>query len=187
MPRNAEVLFPYLNGEDLNQRPDASASRWVIDFNDRSEVEAAPEFGLPYRARNSTGQGRTNGEQPKGLPRLLVAVRGEAASHAEGDCWVVGSVGHRSCQQDRHARCVSQLDRSSSEKLRRVRLRQLQRPGSLVIKPPPVVGYHVRIDYARHELRYTPSDVFETRSRAQRPTDRLDWYRTLPSMRNAAR
>ncbi len=35
-PRNAEVLFPYLNGEDLNSRPDSSASRWVIDFNDRN-------------------------------------------------------------------------------------------------------------------------------------------------------
>ena len=35
-PRNAEVLFPYLNGEDLNSRPDCSASRWVIDFNDAS-------------------------------------------------------------------------------------------------------------------------------------------------------
>ena len=39
-PRNAEVLFPYLNGEDLNSRPDASASRWVIDFGVRSEEEA---------------------------------------------------------------------------------------------------------------------------------------------------
>jgi hypothetical protein len=47
-PRNAEVLFPYLNGEDLNSRPDTSASRWVIDFNDRSEAEAA-EYVLPYR------------------------------------------------------------------------------------------------------------------------------------------
>ena len=45
--RNAGVLFPYLNGEDLNQRPDASASRWVIDFNDRSE-SAASEYGLPF-------------------------------------------------------------------------------------------------------------------------------------------
>jgi hypothetical protein len=45
--RNAEVLFPYLNGEDLNQRPDASASRWVVDFNDRSE-SAASEYGLPF-------------------------------------------------------------------------------------------------------------------------------------------
>ena len=47
-PRNAEVLFPYLNGEDLNSRPDASASRWVIDFNDRSEADAA-KYALPYR------------------------------------------------------------------------------------------------------------------------------------------
>ena len=46
--RNAEVLFPYLNGEDLNSRPDNSASRWVIDFNDRSEEESA-KFSLPFR------------------------------------------------------------------------------------------------------------------------------------------
>jgi len=46
--RNAEVLFPYLNGEDLNQRPDGSGSRWVIDFGGRSEEEAAG-FPLPFR------------------------------------------------------------------------------------------------------------------------------------------
>ncbi|MCJ1708542.1 DNA methyltransferase [Microbacterium sp. VKM Ac-2923] len=45
--RNAEVLFPYLNGEDLNSRADASASRWVIDFNDRPEAEAAG-YPLPF-------------------------------------------------------------------------------------------------------------------------------------------
>lgn len=38
-PRNADVLFPYLNGEDLNSRPDCSASRWVIDFNDSPKEE----------------------------------------------------------------------------------------------------------------------------------------------------
>jgi hypothetical protein len=47
-PRNAEVLFPYLNGEDLNGRPDASASRWVIDFNDWPEAKAA-EYALPFQ------------------------------------------------------------------------------------------------------------------------------------------
>jgi len=46
-PRNAEALFPYLNGEDLNSRPDASASRWVIDFNDRTGAQAA-EYRLPF-------------------------------------------------------------------------------------------------------------------------------------------
>ena len=47
-PRNAEVLFPYLNGEDLNSRPDCSASRWVVDFNERSQ-EKAQQYQLPWR------------------------------------------------------------------------------------------------------------------------------------------
>ncbi len=32
--RNQEVLFEFLNGEDLNSRPDQSPSRWVINFRD---------------------------------------------------------------------------------------------------------------------------------------------------------
>ncbi len=32
-PRNRDVMFPYLNGEDLNSRPDQSPSRWVINFH----------------------------------------------------------------------------------------------------------------------------------------------------------
>ncbi len=47
-PRNADVLFPYLNGDDLNSRPDCSASRWVIDFNNWPEGRAA-EYKTPYR------------------------------------------------------------------------------------------------------------------------------------------
>ena len=39
--RNREVLFPYINGEDLNSRPDCSASRWVINFHDWSLGRAA--------------------------------------------------------------------------------------------------------------------------------------------------
>ncbi len=33
-PRNKDVLFPYLNGEDLNSHPAQSPSRWVINFHD---------------------------------------------------------------------------------------------------------------------------------------------------------
>ena len=47
-PINAEVLFPYLNGEELNSRSRPSASRWVIDFNDRSEAEAS-RYRLPFQ------------------------------------------------------------------------------------------------------------------------------------------
>lgn len=46
-PRNAEVLFPYMNGQDLNSRPDASPSRWVIDLGERGEHEART-FILPW-------------------------------------------------------------------------------------------------------------------------------------------
>ena len=33
-PRHRDCLFLYLNGEDLNSRPDQSPSRWVINFHD---------------------------------------------------------------------------------------------------------------------------------------------------------
>ncbi|MFI0370834.1 Eco57I restriction-modification methylase domain-containing protein [Actinomadura sp. 1N219] len=37
---NVEVIRPYLTGQDLNSRPDFSASRWVINFFDRTEGQA---------------------------------------------------------------------------------------------------------------------------------------------------
>ena len=33
-PHNAEVLFPYLNGDDLNSDPEQKPSRWVVNFFD---------------------------------------------------------------------------------------------------------------------------------------------------------
>jgi hypothetical protein len=47
-PRNKDVLYPYLNGEDLNSRPDQSPSRWVINFHDWSE-ERAREYADVFR------------------------------------------------------------------------------------------------------------------------------------------
>ncbi|MBN8656225.1 MAG: restriction endonuclease [Anaerolineae bacterium] len=41
--KNKEVLFPYLNGQDLNSRPDQSPSRWVINFFDWP-LETAAQF-----------------------------------------------------------------------------------------------------------------------------------------------
>jgi hypothetical protein len=42
--RNQQVLFPYLNGDDLNSRPDQSASRWIINFFDWPlDHDAAPQ------------------------------------------------------------------------------------------------------------------------------------------------
>ena len=46
--KNAEVIFPYINGEDLNSDPEQKASRWVINFWDWSEVRAK-QYKLPWR------------------------------------------------------------------------------------------------------------------------------------------
>jgi hypothetical protein len=45
-PRNAEALQPYVIGQDLNQRPDHSASRWIINFREwpLSRAEHYPEL-----------------------------------------------------------------------------------------------------------------------------------------------
>jgi hypothetical protein len=47
-PRNAEVIFPYINGDDLNSNPEQQPSRWVINFWDWPE-ERAREYELPWQ------------------------------------------------------------------------------------------------------------------------------------------
>jgi hypothetical protein len=50
-PRSLNVLFPYLNGEDLNSRWDQSPSRWVINFRDWP-LEMAMEYPDCYEIVN---------------------------------------------------------------------------------------------------------------------------------------
>jgi methylase of polypeptide subunit release factors len=42
--KNKNVIFPYLNGDDLNSRPDQSPSRWVINFFNWTEDKAKNEY-----------------------------------------------------------------------------------------------------------------------------------------------
>lgn len=50
-PRNQEVIFEYLGGEDLNNSPIFSPSRWVINFFDW-EFEKASQFKMPFEIIN---------------------------------------------------------------------------------------------------------------------------------------
>jgi hypothetical protein len=52
-PRNREVVFPYLNGEDLNSAPDQNPSRSVINFHDwpLQKAETYPEAMRIVRER----------------------------------------------------------------------------------------------------------------------------------------
>ena len=85
-PKNRDVLFPYLVGKDLNSRPDASPSRWVINFGSMTEEEAReyPEpFEIverdvkPVRSRNSNRQRREIWWQfTRSTPELYDAIFG---------------------------------------------------------------------------------------------------------------
>ncbi len=181
--RNAEVLFPYLNGEDLNSRPDASASRWVIDFNDRSEPDAA-KYELPFARvlqlvrpereakqkavrdaawwlffRSRPALRRAIAELPEVLVIALVSK-------------TVMPVRIRSAQVFSHALAVFATGSYSDQAVLSSSLHQLW-----------AITYGSGM---RNDPRYTPSDVFDTFPRP-RPAALLDEIgRTLDTERREA-
>jgi hypothetical protein len=52
-PKNKDVLFPYLNGQDLNSHPEQQPSRWVINFFDwpRERTGKGSWFALDEKAQ----------------------------------------------------------------------------------------------------------------------------------------
>ena len=43
-PKNAEVIFPYIGGEEVNSSPTHAHHRYVINFGDRSEEDCRCEW-----------------------------------------------------------------------------------------------------------------------------------------------
>ena len=187
--RNAEVLSPYLNGEDLNSRPDTSPSRWAIDFNDWSEAEAA-EFALPFGARSSPVKPERQRTKPDGTFGCGGHFRNDGGSTATSDrrfgrrspsclkCWSSLVSARPSC------RCGWQPVRFQ--------------PSAVVVFATDDYGAQAVLSSSLHQLwaitygsgmrndpRYTPSDVFETFPRPT-PTERLG-RSDMPWTRSVAR
>jgi hypothetical protein len=68
-PRNRDVLFPYINGHDLNSTPDQTASRWVINFRDwpLERAEQYPECLAIVRERVKPERDRNPNKQRREL------------------------------------------------------------------------------------------------------------------------
>ncbi|MGV9764917.1 Eco57I restriction-modification methylase domain-containing protein [Micromonospora tulbaghiae] len=168
--RNREVVFPYLNGEDLNSRPDCSASRWVIDFNERSVNEASTfpiafqrveELVLPERALNKKKAYRERwwrfAENCPGMRRaiagldevLVIALVSKSVMPVRVPTGQVFS----------NMLSVFATDSFADQAVLSSSLHQLW-----------AIKYGSGM---RNDPRYTPSDVFETFPRPE-STDRLD-------------
>ena len=158
-PRSEDVIFPYLNGEDLNSRPDCSASRWVINFGEMTDTEASryvaawdrvEKLVRPFRAQNSDRRRREiwwRFTRPTidlykaitDLDRVLVIATRKQASHA-----------HTSTDW---ASVLSQTGRIRHRRARRFRVH--------VQCNPFIWAWHTS-STMKADLNYSPSDVFET-------------------------
>lgn len=74
-PRNEDVLFPYLNGQELNSRPEQKPSRWIINFWDWPEARARsyiePWAWIEQKVKPERQKRKENGEflQRRPLPQ----------------------------------------------------------------------------------------------------------------------
>jgi hypothetical protein len=179
-PRNGDVLFPYLNGQDLNSRPDCSASRWVINFHDWSEGKARTYPACYDRVR-----------------RLVKPERDENNRKVYRDYWW-----HYAEKRPAMIAAIAGLERvvvitrvSKTVMPVMVPTGQVMSEQVVVIatedtamlallSSAPHYWWAVnRASSMRTDLRYTPSDVFETlplpelTGGMRRLGDRLDTYR----------
>jgi hypothetical protein len=71
-PRSGQVLRRYINGRELNAVLDFDRTRWVVDFNDRDEADAASYsdlFGI-VRSRVLPGRLKAADGHSEGLKRV---------------------------------------------------------------------------------------------------------------------
>lgn len=173
---NAEVIFPYINGEDLNSRSDTSPSRCVIDFNDRSEA-VAKGYRLPFQ-------------------RISERVRPERARNKNKQRREVWWLFTRSAPAMRKA--IAGLDEMLliarvSKTVMPARLKKGLIPSEAtvvfatesfadqaVLSSSPHQMWAIKYGSGmRNDPRYTPSDVFETFPRPERNEWLADNGRTL--------
>ncbi|PJM93996.1 Eco57I restriction-modification methylase domain-containing protein [Streptomyces sp. CB01373] len=178
--RYAEVLFPYLNGQDLNNHPQHSTDRWVIDFRDRSEKDAQRYPGAYEKVLREV--------KPERDANNRKVYRDYWWQYAEKRPAMMKAI-------DRLERCIVITRHSKSVMPVMVPTGQVYSEATIVFAADDTAllaflssapHYWWAIDRAgtiRNDLRYTPSDVFETLARP--PLDnqlraagaRLDTYR----------
>lgn len=70
-PKNKECLFPYLTGEDFNSSPTQEASRWVIQFDERSESESS-QYNDLWRIVKEKVYPERSGKDLEKYPRMVL-------------------------------------------------------------------------------------------------------------------
>ncbi|MDY3556177.1 type IIL restriction-modification enzyme MmeI, partial [Gemmata sp. JC717] len=163
--RNKDVLFPYLNGEDLNSRFDQTPTRWVINFFDWP-IEKAMEYPDCFQIV----------EEKVKPERLLLGEKQDASAKGYARLWW------------QYARQGKELYRTIADLKRVVVVAQVSRTLAFCLAPIRNVFAHKVVVFSFHDaghysvlqscfhsawawnytstlrtdLSYTPTDCFET-------------------------
>ncbi|WP_433300942.1 Eco57I restriction-modification methylase domain-containing protein [Actinoplanes sp. CA-030573] len=167
--RNRDVLFPYINGQDLNSRPDCSGSRYVINFHDWPEDRARSypdcydqvlRLVKPERDRNSRKVRRERWWQfAEQAPNLYRAIAGLT------DVLVIARV----------SKTVMPVRVPTGQVVSEMVVVFATDDTAMLALLSSAPHYWWAVTHAssmRSDLRYTPSDVFETFARPE-PTVEL--------------
>jgi hypothetical protein len=160
-PRNRDVLFPYVNGDDLNSRPDCSGSRWAINFRDW-QIDRAERYPDCLEILRT---------------RVLPAIRAKPASYAG---WIDRWWQYWRVRAELY-RTIEHMDRVLAIALTSKVVLPVRVPTGMVYSHATGVfayedgGHLALLSSAFHywwaityastletRIRYTPSDVFET-------------------------
>jgi hypothetical protein len=179
--RNAEVLFPYLNGEDLNQHPDSSARRWVINFHDWP-IERATRYAgcFDQVVRTVKPEREANRYSRTARERWWLFERSRPELHEAigGLEWIAVIT--------RHSKAVMPV---------MVRGGQVYGDATVVFatEDHAMLGllssaphYWWAIEHSstlETRIRYTPTDVFETFARPELTQEMREWGERLDSYR----
>lgn len=68
--KNKEVVFPYLDGDDFNSTVDQTATRWVINFDERT-LDEVKVFEIPYNIINQYVYPERIKKDAKKYPRMV--------------------------------------------------------------------------------------------------------------------
>ncbi|MFI7080624.1 Eco57I restriction-modification methylase domain-containing protein [Micromonospora sp. NPDC049903] len=164
--RHREILFPYLNGQDLNSRPDCSASRWVINFFDWSK-ERARLFGEVFDIVEREVRPERQRRKPDGSFALRKPLPDRYWHYADKRPALYGAIAglHRVVVIALVSKTVMPMMVPTGQVFSHaLGVFATDEPAMLAfLSSAPHYWWAVtRASSMKADLRYTPSDVFET-------------------------
>ena len=162
-PRNGEVIFPYIGGREVNTSPGQKSHRWVIDLGERSESACRQRWPDLMAILESRVQPERSTKDGKRYPRMV---------HEWWKYWNPRPNLYAAIAHLRYVLAVSRVGRQCAITALPSRMVFAD---SLIVFPFETHAAFCALQSRPHEtwarffgssmkddLRYTPSDVFET-------------------------